>query len=76
MKNRNYGLDLLKSVSMLMIVMLHILGVGGILASSAEGSLSNGLAWALEAANICAVNCFGLISGYVLSRGRYRRSRL
>ncbi|MEG1460779.1 MAG: acyltransferase, partial [Oscillospiraceae bacterium] len=76
MKSRNYGIDLLKSVSMLMIVVLHVLGVGGVLAAAGEGGLSSNFAWALEAANICAVNCFGLISGYALSRGHYRRSRL
>lgn len=76
MANRSYGIDLLKSVSMLMVVVLHILGVGGILAGSAQGTVTNDIAWLLEAANICAVNCFGLISGYVLCKGHYRRSRL
>lgn len=76
MKSRSYGVDLLKSVSMLMIVILHILGVGGILSATAEGTFVSRSAWFLEAMNICAVNCFGLISGYVLCRGHYRRSRL
>ncbi len=76
MKTRSYGIDLLKSISMLMIVILHILGVGGILSAAQEGSLAAAAAWLLEASCICAVNCFGLVSGYVLSRGRYRRSRL
>jgi len=76
MKSRSYGIDLLKSVSMLMIVVLHVLGVGGILTASVQGSAANNIAWFLETANICAVNCFGLVSGYVLSKGHYRRSRL
>ena len=76
MKSRSYGIDLLKSVSMLMVVILHILGVGGVLNAAAEGSTAYNAAWLLEAANICAVNCFGLVSGYVLCKGHYRRSRL
>jgi surface polysaccharide O-acyltransferase-like enzyme len=76
MKERNYGIDSLKSVSMLMVVVLHVLGVGGILLAISVRNTSNNSAWILETANICAVNCFGLVSGYVLSRGHYRRSRL
>ncbi len=76
MKERNYGIDSLKSVSMLMVVVLHVLGVGGILLSISVNSATNNAAWILESANICAVNCFGLVSGYVLSKGHYRRSRL
>ncbi len=76
MNNRNYGIDILRSVSMLMIVMLHILGVGGILAGTAPGSGSYNSAWVLESLCMCAVNCFGLVSGYVVSTGRYRGGRL
>lgn len=59
-----------------MVVVLHILGVGGILNGSTVGSTNNTSAWILETACICAVNCFGLVSGYVLCMGHYRRSRL
>lgn len=76
LKNRSYGIDLLKSVSMLMVVVLHVLGVGGILNATTNGTAANNIAWFLETANICAVNCFGLVSGYVLCKGHYRRSRL
>lgn len=76
MNKRNYGIDLLKSVSMLLIVVLHILGVGGILAAAQPGSAAYGAAWYLETLALCAVNCFGLASGYVLCRGHYRYSRI
>jgi surface polysaccharide O-acyltransferase-like enzyme len=33
MKTRNYGIDFLRMISMIMIVMLHTLGHGGILRS-------------------------------------------
>lgn len=76
MNKRSYGIDLLKSVSMQMIVVLHVLGVGGILAGTGQGSAASNTAWLLETFNICAVNCFGLVSGFVLCKGHYRRSRL
>ena len=31
MEERNYGIDLLRIVSMMMVVLLHVLGQGGIL---------------------------------------------
>ena len=76
MNKRNYGIDLLKSFSMLLIVVLHVLGAGGILAAAAPGSAAYGAAWYLETLALCAVNCFGLASGFVLCRGHYRYSRL
>ena len=65
MQERNYGIDFLRIISMFMIVILHILGNGGILASVQIGSSNYHLAWILEIASYCAVNCYALISGYV-----------
>ena len=65
MQERNYGIDFLRIISMFMIVILHILGNGGILASVQIGSSNYHLAWILEIASYCAVNCYALISAYV-----------
>ena len=62
---RNYGIDLLRIVSMQMIVMLHVLGAGGILGHVAFGSPNYFASWGLENLILCAVNCYALISGYV-----------
>lgn len=62
---RNYGIDLLRIVSMIMIPVLHTLGHGGILENSTKLSIHNEIAWLLEIASYCAVNCYALISGYV-----------
>lgn len=62
---RNYGIDLLRIVSMYMICMLHVLGNGGILASTSSGTLKFHIVWFLESCCFCAVNCYALISGYV-----------
>lgn len=64
-KPRNIGIDLLRSLSMLMVVILHILGQGGILNSQAAFSPGYYVAWFMELLCFCAVNCFGLISGFV-----------
>lgn len=73
---RNYGIDLLRCVSMFMVAMLHILGHGGVLDNALPGSLSYGTAWFLETAAYCAVNCYALISGYVGIKAKYRYSSI
>lgn len=62
---RNYGIDSLRIVSMFMIVMLHVLGAGGILAKSVWGTAHYFAAWGVENLILCAVNCYALISGFV-----------
>ena len=63
-KKRKYGLDLLRIVSMMMILILHLLGKGGVLNDTKLFSFNNNLAWILENLCIVAVNCYILISGY------------
>ena len=65
---RNLGIDLLRIISMFMVVILHVLGQGGILNSAPALSGSWVLYWLLESLCFCAVNCFGIISGYVSRR--------
>lgn len=75
MKKRNYGIDLLRLVSMFYVIMLHVLGQGGVL----SGHLSSAhffTAWFLETAAYCAVDCFGIISGYVGYREDNTRLRI
>lgn len=75
-KKRNYGIDLLRMLSMFMIVILHILGQGGVMVKvpgSEEGFYAS---WFLETCAYCAVDCYGIISGYVGLNGKHRFSRL
>lgn len=62
---RNYGIDLLRILSMYMICVLHVNGQGHAMLriSGYEGSYY--AAWFLETAGYCAVDIYGLISGYV-----------
>ena len=71
---RNHGIDLLRIVSMFMVLLLHILGHGGVLKATAPGTPQNTAAWTLETLAYCAVNCYALISGYVGIRGKYKYS--
>ena len=64
-QKRNWGIDGLRLVSMMMIVTLHILGQGGILGSVAPFSKQYYVAWFIEISAYCSVNCYALISGYV-----------
>ena len=71
---RNYGIDLLRMVLMLMVVVLHVLGKGGILDAVRLHTPNYYIAWLLEAACLCAVNCYALITGYVSCGRKYRVS--
>lgn len=75
-QKRNVGIDLLRIVSMAMVVALHILGQGGILDSSVMLSPNYNIAWFLEIAAYCAVNCYALVSGYVGIRSKHKFSGL
>lgn len=74
MEQRNRGIDLLRMTAMWMVVILHILNKGGVLAAAAPLSAGQGTARLLEIAAYCAVNCYGLISGYVGVGHRFRYS--
>lgn len=77
-KERDMGVELLRIISMLMIVVMHILGQGGILAgvAAAPGSAGYAGAYLLEAGAYMAINCYALISGYVGVEHPFRYARL
>lgn len=62
---RNYGIDLLRILSMFYVIVLHTLGKGGILSATVQGSTQYSAAWLLEVFAYGAVDIFALISGYV-----------
>lgn len=76
MKNtRNYGIDVMKVCAMFMVVILHVLGQGGILSGSKMMSINYEVAWFMEIASYCAVNCFAMATGYLMidKEFQYRR---
>ena len=72
-KERNYGIDLLRVISMLFVVILHSLGQGGILNNVVIDSNQYMCGWFLKSFVFCAVNIFALISGYVAYTGKDKR---
>ena len=76
-KTRMAGLDGLRCIAMMMVVILHFLGKGSLLISADEGMTGAGIAaWGLEALCIVAVNLYMLISGYFLCTSSFKLSRL
>lgn len=75
---RMANLELLRCVAMMMVVVLHFLGKGGLLPElTGEGMGAYGVtAWALETLSIAAVNVYMFISGYFLSSSAFKLSRL
>ncbi len=76
MRCRNYGIDFLRILAMFMIVVLHTLGQGGLLDSVNEFSGKYWIVWVLELACYCAVNCYALISGYVMHATAIKGSKI
>lgn len=62
---RNYGIDLLRMILMIMVLTLHILWSGGILDAAQPLSANYNIAWLLETMAYCAVDCYIIITGYV-----------
>ena len=63
---RNYGIDLLRIISMFFVLILHCYGQGGIIYHATQGTIQYKFSWMIEIIAYCAVNIFALISGYVM----------
>ncbi|MBD5537223.1 MAG: acyltransferase [Lachnospiraceae bacterium] len=77
-KERMANLELLRIVSMLLIVVLHFLGKGGWLTELTEPSLPRMgyVAWGMEALAIGSLNVYMLLSGYFLIESSFKVKRL
>lgn len=71
-------MDVLRSLAMMLVVVLHYLGKGGLLGevTAREMGAVGTAAWILEAFAIVAVNVYMLISGYFGASSHFRLSRL
>lgn len=77
-RERMANLELLRLVSMLLVVVLHFLGKGGGLRALTEEQLGAAgyLAWDMEALAIVAVNVYMLMTGYFLIESSFKVKRL
>jgi len=75
-KERNYGIDLLRIVSMYLVVVLHLLGSADIEAFLPLCSLEYEIIWLIEMLAFYAVNCYALISGYVYDHSKRQYTSL
>ena len=73
---RNVGLDALKVLAMLFIVLHHVMQHGGILQNLSTLSDKCAIVWLVYTVSCCAVNCYALISGYVGVKAQEKPGRL
>ena len=76
MNNRNYGIDLLRIVSMFYVVLLHVLTQGGVMQDSLQHTAKGIFVNYIYLIAVCAVDCFALISGYVGYKEECNRLRI
>lgn len=72
---RNMGVELFRIVSMMLVILLHVTGHGGVLNASEHLSVNYEVARFFETLGYCAVNCYAIISGFanVKTKFKFRR---
>ena len=75
---RNHGIDLLKIIAMIMVVMGHVILSGGVneAVTSVRGSCAYYTVFAIRLVTICAVDCFVLATGYLYYGRKVKLSRV
>lgn len=63
-KQRSSNFELLRIVSMVMVVIMHVLRHGGVLQALTVGSLKYWVLWGMESLSFVGVNCYLLLTGY------------
>lgn len=76
-KKREPQFEILRVVAMLMVIVLHYLSKGELLADpSGEMGFSDWAFWGLEALCLVCVNVYVLISGYFFAENRFRLGKI
>lgn len=76
LKKKNYGIDVLKIISVLFIITTHVIGQGGILRNVGVGSTKYYILHIIQAFAYIAVNCYALISGYLNVDKKFKVKKL
>lgn len=70
------GIDMMKMLSMMGIVILHIIGHGKAVDACTAGSVGYFAIRSTSIICLCSVNCFALVTGYLSYGRQYRYSKL
>lgn len=73
-QQRHFGLDSLRLLSMLLIVLLHILSVGGVINRISNDDTKYDILWLMRIITAVGVNSFGLLSGYCAQLAQKKRN--
>lgn len=74
--SRNLGIDLLRALAMFFVICQHILGQGGLVAYTQAGTGKYYFLCFLQIASSCAVDAYGITTGYLMCTKSFRLSRL
>lgn len=73
---RKNNIELLRIISMYMILILHLLRFSGFLDVSTGNTVKSFIIWFLESLCFVAVNCYVIISGYFLVDAKFKFKKL
>lgn len=73
---RNIGIDLLKMVSMLLVICTHIYMQGGVLYAEKYGTVGYYVSSFAYSISLCAVDCFIIIHGYCACKSKFKLSKI
>lgn len=74
--SRHAGFELLRIISMMMIVLMHGIGHGGLGTTAAPGTFPYFIYWLLFMLGRVSTNCFVMLTGYFMWQSRTKASRL
>ena len=74
--SRSYGADLLRIVSMLMILTSHFFVIGKALGALRPSDVNFHIGWFIESCCYVMVDCFVLITGYFQPQSKFRLKKL
>lgn len=76
MRQRQIGLDVLRALAMFFVICQHMIGQGGLLGHTDVGTGKYYFLSFLEILVYCAVDIYGITTGYLLCQKKFRLARL
>ena len=73
--SRHAGFELLRIISMMMIVLMHGIGHGGLGTTAAPGTFPYFIYWLLFMLGRVSTNCFVMLTGYFMWQSRTKASK-